>query len=104
MATNTQGPVDAEISSNKLILSQLDIKIKGFTAAYPNMIAKDRARNILEIQKTFETLTRFFDKLKGANIQNTGTRFAADNLRQSFYSLQDRWRKFENSLNLTKAG
>jgi hypothetical protein len=97
-------PIDAEIAQQKQVLQRLQVQVRTTIATYSNMPPKDRARNISEIQKTMENLARFFDKLKTSNIQNTGTRFTADNLKQSYLSLRAQWRKFELSLNSARAG
>ena len=103
MAANTLAPIDIEINNQKAALQKLKVQVNTMILSFGVMTAKDRARNINEIQKAMESFQRFFDKLKGANIQNTGTRFAADNLKMSFYSLKGQWTKFEMSLNSTRA-
>ncbi len=104
MATNNNhGPADAELAAHKATLQQLQIKVRGFVAGYATMQPKERARNLLEIQKAMDSISRFFDKLKTMNIQNTGTKFSAENLKQSFFSLKAQWRKFEMSLNTPQA-
>jgi len=104
MATNVLAPIDIEINQQKVVMSKLQLQIRTVITNFWNMPPKERARNISEIQKSLEAFNRFFDKLKSANIQNTGSRFAADNLKQSFFSVQAQWRKFETSLNSTQAG
>ncbi|MEQ1876979.1 MAG: hypothetical protein ABL958_10065 [Bdellovibrionia bacterium] len=101
MAANTLAPIDIELITKKAVLQKLQIQVRTVITNFWSMPTKERARHLNEIQKSLESFQRFFDKLKSANIQNTGTRFVADNLRQSFNSLQAQWRKFETSLNST---
>jgi hypothetical protein len=103
MAANNLGPTDLDIASQKIVLQTLQLKVRVFGATYLSMQPKERAKALLEIQKTFESLARFFDKMKGLNIQNTGTRFAAENLKQSYYSLSAVWKKIESAMNSSKA-
>jgi hypothetical protein len=103
MAANTLAPIDIELNGKKSELAKLRHQIQTLSANFNTMPPKERARNISEIQKAIEGFQRFFDKIKTLNIQNTGTRFAADTLKQSFFSVQGQWRKFELSLNSTRA-
>ncbi|HEX4926109.1 MAG TPA: hypothetical protein VFV50_18595 [Bdellovibrionales bacterium] len=101
---NPLGPIDIEINAQKAALQRIQVQIRATIAGFAAMPPKERARNISEIQKSLENISRFFDKLKGSTIQNTGTRFAVENLKQSFFTVRTQWRKFELTLNVTRVG
>lgn len=103
MAANTLAPIDIEITDKKGEFTRLRHQVQTVIANFNSMPAKERARNISEIQRGLESFQRFFDKIKTLNIQNTGTRYAAETLKQSFFSLSGQWRKFDSSLNSTRA-
>lgn len=98
------GPIEHEVNSQKAALQRLQVQIRATIAGFPTMPPKERAKNLSEIQKSIENMSRFFDKIKSSTVQNTGTRFAIENLKQSFFTVRTHWRKFEISLSSTRVG
>jgi hypothetical protein len=97
MAIKTDNELDQEIQSYKARLRNLQLKVQTFMVNHSRLEPKERTKTLLEIQRGFQSFSRFFDKATAANVKNVGTRFAADNLKQSYQSLFARWRKFEGS-------
>lgn len=97
-AIKSDNPLDIDIFKQKSTLFNLNNKVNSFIGTHLSLQPKERARALTEIQQTIAGIKKFIDTFPISTVNNSGTRFAFENLKASFGTLCQRWVVFESRL------
>jgi hypothetical protein len=104
MAEETEARIDLEMMKIKDVLERLRKQQAAFGNCFRTLRIHDRAKMLRKIQNDQKTISIFLSKANGAEIRSTGIKFALENVRASFSTLQSFWRKIEKELDTFSAG
>jgi hypothetical protein len=104
MADETEARIDLELVKIKDVLERLRKQQAAFGNCFRTLPPHDRAKMLRRIQNDQKTVYAFLSKTHGNEIKNTGTKFAIENTRASFSTLQSFWRKIEKELDTFSMG
>ena len=90
--------IDHELAQMKVFAESLKKNQSVFSHTYKIMTVKDRAAFLRQIKTDQTKLEVFIQKAKKTPSVNSGTKFAIENLIQTFQSLMSLWRKTERLL------